>query len=241
VSPARGRRGELRFRFQEVVLLRAAAGLAEANVSSRVARRALARLREQLPEGHALASVAIAADGRDVVVSDGRARWHPATGQAVLDFEVREVASKVARLTRKAAPDLGADDWYRWGCDLEDGAPARAREAYLRATSLDPGHADAHLNLGRLLHESGDVAAAEAAYRRALAARPDDATGLFNLGVALDDQGRLAEALEAYGAALARDPGLADARANAVRVCERLGRKADSIRHLQALRAMDRR
>ena len=235
VSARRGARGELRFAFEDLVLLRAAAALSTARVPARRVRRTLRRLREQLPAGRALASVAVAADGERVVVSDGRSRWHPDSGQALFDFSVREVAAEVAPLLRRA-PDLDADGWYAWACDLEDGAPLQAREAYRRALALDPGHAPSHLNLGRLLHEGGDAAAAEGHYRRALQARPGDATALFNLGVALGDMGRPEEALTAYEGALAVDPRMADAHHNAARLCERLGRRADAIRHMRAAR-----
>jgi len=239
VEPRRGRRGELRFRFQDLVLLRAAAGLTAARVGPGRVRRALARLRRQLPAGHELASMSIAADGRQVVVSDGRSRWQPESGQVLLDFEVRDVASRAAPLLRREPAGLDAESWYQWGCDLEDGAPEQAREAYRRALRLDPGHAHARLNLGRLLHEAGDAAAAEAEYRGALAARPGDATALFNLGVALGDQGRSEEALEAYERALESDPGLADAHHNAAALCERIGRRAAAIRHLRACRRLE--
>ncbi len=236
VKGRRGSRREFLFSFQDLVLLRAAAGLAAARVPPRRLRRALSRLRGQLPEGHSLASVAIATDGDRVVVSDGRSRWQPESGQALFDFEVREVASRVAPLSRRPSSDLDAAGWHAWGCDLEDGAPERALEAYERALSLDPGHAASHLNLGRLLHEAGDPAAAEDHYRRALAARPRDPTALFNLGVALGDQGRLEEAVDAYDRALDADPAMADAHQNAARLCERLGRRAAAIRHLRAVR-----
>ena len=86
------------------------------------------------------------------------------------------------------APSLAgetAEGWYERGCDLEEPAPAEARAAYRRALELAPEHPDAHVNLGRLLHEAGDPAAAH--YRSALAARAGDATAEFNLGVALED------------------------------------------------------
>ena len=238
VKGRRGRRGELCFGFQDLVLLRAAAGLAAARLPARRLRRALSRLREQLPEGHALASVAIHADGDRVVVSDGRSRWQPDSGQALFDFEVREVASRVAPLSRRPSADLDAAGWYAWGRDLEDGAPERAREAYRHALRLDPSHAAAHLNLGRLLHEAGDAAAAEGEYRRALEARPRDPIALFNLGVALGDQGRLEEAVEAYCGALEADPAMVDAHHNAARLCERLGRRDAAFRHLRAVRRL---
>ncbi len=238
--PRRGPGGELRFSFEDLVLLRAASGLYRARVPARRVRAALRRLRQQLPEGHGLAGVSIAADGERVVVRQGGALWRPESGQTVFDFEVRDLAEKVAPLLRRPAENrtLTAADWYEWGCDLEGGAPAQARDAYRRALALDPSHPGANLNLGRLLHDAGDAPAAEAHYRRALEARPGDAVALFDLAVALEDRGRLEEALGTYRQALEKEPAMADAHHNAARLCERLGRRAEAVRHLAALRRL---
>ena len=244
VAPRRGPRGELRFAFHDLVLLRTARDLLAARMPAARVRRALRQLRAQLPEGRGLASVRVTADGDQLTVRDARGAWHPESGQALLDFTVREVAASVApllRLSGAAAPaPPDAEAFYEWGCDLEDGAPEQARAAYRRALSLDPAHYGALLNLGRLLHEAADPAAAEAHYRRALEARPGDACALFNLGVAVEDQGRLAEALGWYERGLAADPRHADAHHNAARLCEKLGRQEQALRHLGAARRLER-
>ena len=267
VEPRRGRRGELRFSFQDLVLLRTARELVEAHVPPARVRRALSRLRDQLPGDRSLAAVRVEVDGARVVVRSGGARWHPESGQAIFTFGVDEVARAVTPLLEVGDPGSGglggaapevnvgeaggllcaegaaagfaaAATLYEWGCDLEDGAPAQARQAYLRALALDPGHYSANLNLGRLLHEDRDHAAAERHYRRALEARPLDANAWFNLGVVLEDQGRWQEALAAYEASLASEPDGADAHHNAARLCERLGRRAQALRHLGAFRRL---
>ncbi|HEU4384719.1 MAG TPA: tetratricopeptide repeat protein [Anaeromyxobacteraceae bacterium] len=240
--PRRGPRGELRFSFEDLVLLRAAAGLLRARVPPRRVRQALRRLRQELPEGHGLAGVSIAADGERVVVRQGGALWRPESGQTVFDFEVKDLAEKVAPLLDRPAANraLAAADWYEWGCDLEDGAPEQAKGAYRRALALDPAHPGANLNLGRLLHGAGDPGAAEVHYRRALLARPGDAVALYDLGVALEDRGRLEEALGCYRRALEIEPAMVDAHHNAARLCERMGRRAEVVRHLAALRRLGR-
>jgi tetratricopeptide (TPR) repeat protein len=58
--------------------------------------------------------------------------------------------------------------------------------------------------------------------------------------VALEDQGLHDEALLAYARALEADPAFADAHHNAARLLERLGRKADALRHLAAYRRLVR-
>jgi tetratricopeptide (TPR) repeat protein len=246
LDPPRGPRGEHRFSLQDVVLLRTAKDLAE-HIPPRKVRRALLKLKEQLPSGRPLTGVRITAEGDDVVVRDGAARWEPESGQGVLDFDVAELVTRVAPLARRAVEaarsaeqDLEAEDWFKVGFDLEPFDPGQARDAYRRALELDPGHADARVNLGRLLHEAGHPEAAESHYRMALAARPRDSTAAFNLGVALEDLGRLLEAIQAYERALAVDPGIADAHFNVARLYERTGRKAAAFRHLKAYRKLVR-
>ena len=244
-APRRGARGELRFSFQDLVLLRTARELSAARVPAVRVRRALQRLRAQLPAGRPLASVRIAADGDRVVVRDRRGAWRPESGQALFDFAVASLGESVAPLLREAsrstdASGLDAQGWYLWGCDLEDAAPAQARKAYARALELDPGHPGANLNLGRLLHEAGDAAGAEAHYRRAARDRPEDPVAWFDLGVALEDQRRDDEALLAYARSLKADPTHADAHLNASRILERLGRRAEALRHLAAYRRLVR-
>jgi tetratricopeptide (TPR) repeat protein len=247
VSARRGPRGAWRFSFQDLVLLRTAAELKRARVPAARVRRSLRRLREQLPAGRSLAGVQIAADGSQVVVRDGGAAWQPESGQILIDFRVSDVARQVAPLlseagrgSRQGGPAHGAEEFYQWGCDLEPGAPAQALAAYRRALELEPGHAGANLNLGRLLHERGDVAGAERHYRRAMAAAGPSALAAFNLGIALEDLGRADEAIEAYRSAVLLDPGLADAHFNRARLLEARGRKAEALGHLSAYRRLER-
>jgi tetratricopeptide (TPR) repeat protein len=241
--------GGLRLSFQDLVLLRTAKGLADAKVPAATIRRSLKRLRAQLPEGRPITGVRIAADGNHVVARDGTAVWNPESGQALFDFAVAEVATAAAPHARKVAAEarregekLTAADWYRLGCDVEASTPGDARDAYRRAVELEPHHADAHVNLGRLLHEDGRMAAAEMHYRIALTAKPDHAAAAFNLGVVLEDRGKTKEAAQAYERALASDPDFLDAHYNLGLLYEKLGKAAAAIRHLSAYKtALDRR
>ena len=249
VEPDRGPRGEFRFSFQDLVFLKTARGLFAARLPARRMRGALEKLRGQLPRGRRLSAVRIAVEGKRIVVSDGRSRWQPESGQTLFDFGVADLALRAAPVARAAfrqakaeegTEAFSAGDWYRWGCELEAAAPEEAGEAYCRALSLDPGHVDALVNLGRLVHESGDAAQAEDLYRRALEARPQDAIAAFNLGVALEDLERPRDALAAYEKAVSLDPGNADAHYNAANLCERLGQPADALRHLKEYRVLTR-
>ncbi len=245
LDPERGARGELRFGFHDLIVLRTAGELTAAQIPQRKVRRVLERLRAQLPEGRSLTGVRIAADGERVVVRDGEAVWNPESGQSLFDFSVAELAEKSApfllrnaRDARQRPEEVSADDWYDLACELEMSSIEEAKDAYERVLRLDPEHADAHVNLGRLLHEEGAPAAAEKHYRAALEADPEHETAAFNLGVALEDLGRVDDAMQAYRTALAFDPDNADAHYNLAGIYERRGEKQAALRHLKAYRSL---
>jgi tetratricopeptide (TPR) repeat protein len=245
--PAGDARRARRFTFPDLVVLRAARDLAAAGVPARRIHAALAGLRERLPAGRSLASVRIAAEGQRVVVRGPGESWEPESGQVRLDFAVADLAAQAAPLAAGAAAaalargaELSADDWFALALDLEATSPAEAVAAYARVLELAPAHADAHLNLGRLHHERGDLAGAERHYRAALAARAEDATAAFNLGVALQDAQRWSEAIGAYRQALELDAAYADAYYNLAAVYEHLGDKAQAIQQLKSYRALTR-
>src|SRR5438105_13908758 len=237
LAPTRGPRGELRFSFQDLVLLRTAKGLISARIPPRRVRGALRKLKEQLPEGRPLRAVHIRAEGDRIVVGDGNAQWSPESGQVLFDFGAQELARKVAPLQLKAR-DANAADWYERGCDLDESAPDRAQEAYRRALELDPDLADAHVNLGRLLHEDGDARSAAEHYRSAIELKPENVIALFNLGVALEDLRMPEEAILAYRTALAADTGCADAHYNLAHLYETRGDAAAALRHLRTYRKL---
>ena len=243
VHPARGPRGEYRFAFTDLVVLRTARDLLVAGVPFARVRSSLTNLKSRLPVGRPLTALRVVADGHRVVVQDGAAHWDAESNQILLNFRVAELAERVAPLARDAAArgrdaGLSARDWFEVGCDLEMAAPEEARDAYRRALEIEPSYTDAHVNLGRLLHEIGEVDAAERHYRLALEVRPTDVTALFNLGVALEDLGKLREAAVAYRQAIVADPDHADAHFNLAGVLERTGQESLALRHRKAYRQL---
>lgn len=254
----RGARNSYRFSFQDLVLLRTARGLIDADVPHPRIVRALRRLKAQLPEDRSLSELRIAVDGDDVVVSDGGAPWNPQSGQLHLEFAVAELANGVAPLhgtpqlrIAEASGEAGqgaaglkgasaartADDWFVQGIELELSAPAEAQMAYELAIELDAAHADAHVNLGRMLHEQRRLAEAESHYRAALAGGPH-ATAAYNLGIVMEDRRNAREAVAAYRVALEADPRMADAHYNLARLYEQLGDQPAALRHLKSYRAL---
>ncbi|HEX3902724.1 MAG TPA: tetratricopeptide repeat protein [Polyangia bacterium] len=250
LSPERGERGELRFSFQDLLLLRKAEGLVSQRIRPHRVRRALQKLRARLPETSPLTGVQLGTEGSSVVVQEGNTRWQVESGQVLLSFEPPPDAAPEAPLGMlRARPAIVAgsdvappspEEIYEIGCDIDDADPAQAEASYRQVLMQAPEHADAHINLGRILHERGDMTAAEAHYRRALVIRPGDATALFNLGVALEDQGRNSAALDAYGRAIEADGRNADAHYNAARLYDLTGDYSAALRHLRICRDLTR-
>jgi len=245
LAPDRGPRNSYRFSFQDLVLLRAAEALRDARIAPRRIRRALRALSRELPAGRSMSGMRISSEGDRIVVRDGSEAWNPESGQLLLDFRVAELAGQMAPVARRLAhaarrsdEPLTADQWYDLGADLETAAPDDARDAYARAVALDPRHASARVNLGRLLQDAGRPAEAAEQYRAALAVRPRHPTAAFNLGTALEDLGRRPEAIEAYRKALDADDDFADAHFNLARLYEQTGRRAAALRHLKAYKLL---
>lgn len=251
-------RGRYTFTFQDLVLLRTARSLLDASVPQRRILRSLRRLKEQLPSDKSLTEVRIYAEGDDVVAHHRGRAWDPESGQLRLTFDVADLAADVAPLGREggeaggggghsddaglaldAVRSLKAAELLEQAMSLEATAPRQAMTAYERVLELAPGDLDALVNLGRLVHEAGEVERAASLYRRALdASQDDDPIAAFNLGIALEDLGRHGEALEAYRAAVEADPGFADAHYNLSRMCERVGDRVSALRYLKSYRSL---
>lgn len=238
VSPVRGPRGAFLFSFQDLIVLRTAWALAQADLPQRRIIRSLKQLRDQLPESVPLSGLRIVAVGDRVVVQQGDTRWQADSGQYLLALDV-DLADGVLNLTdRREAAKALAEDWFSRGAVLEALDTEAAQDAYEQALAADPAHTGAATNLGRLLHEDGRLDQAECVYRACLAACGGDALLHYNLGVLLEDTGRTDEAVHAYEHALADDANLADCHYNLARLYQTQGRQKEAIRHLAHYRKL---
>ena len=233
------------FTFQELVVLRAAAGLLAQNVPMARVRRALATLLGELSPDRPLSGLRIFADGKRVAVRDGGTAWEAETGQTLLDFGVDELAEKVTELRASHEHSHESDDVrvraqaeFERGLDLEDEDPAGACDAYGKALALDADLVDAWVNLGRIAHQAGNVKEAARLYHEALERSPDDPVVHFNLALVLEDARGPAPAASHYERALELDPSFADAHFNLAVLCEKLGRKTDALRHYHAYKKL---
>lgn len=241
VTPHRGKRQELCFTFQDVVLMRTAYSLQAAKIAPRKIIKALQHLRERLPAELPLTGLRIGAVGKEVAVWEKDAPMHVASGQWLIDFDVRAEPGAVAQLAKATEVHVhDPGEWFERGCALEADRPAEAEAAYRQAIHLAPDHADACLNLGCMLCEASRCAEAVEVLQQGIEHNPGEALLHFNLAIALEDMGRNEDAMATYEACLKLAPDVADAHYNAARLSELMGRQSRAIRHYNEYRRLQR-
>jgi len=241
VTPARGPRREYRFSFQDLVVLRAAAALVAARLPTTRILRSLRRLRTQIPPQVPLSGLRVEAVGDAVVVREGSAQWQTDDGQYVLRFHVESPGGRLAFIDGPPPAPPSDDELFDRGVLAEESNPASAIELYREALTVNPKHAGAYTNLGRLFHVLERYDEAERVYRMGLVHCGRDATLLFNLAIVLEEAHRPADAADMYREALKESPDLPEAHYNLALLCEAAGLKQEAIRHLSAYRKLSKR
>lgn len=246
VRPERGPRNEMRFRFEDLVLLRTAFELRRAHIPPRTILQALTNLRHELPPALPLTGLRITAEGANVVVRDAGLPRDAVTGQLVMDFEmVAAEDGSLALLNRPshtAAPNTtqAAFEHLERGDKLEAQDRKAAMQAYRQAIALDNMLLPAYVSLGAMLCEDGACADAAEVFKQALANGLADAYLHFNHAIALEDIGQPLAAMASYRATLQLDPQFADAHFNLARLLQDAGDVQGALRHWSAYRRIQR-
>ncbi|MBI5278438.1 MAG: tetratricopeptide repeat protein [Burkholderiales bacterium] len=241
VTPARGKRNEWRFTFQDLMLLRTAHALKAQGLAPRRIVRSLAQLKATLPAELPLSGLRITAVGDDVAVRDRSGRLRSGSGQLLFDFDVTPVAGNVTILERTSRQQpADARALYERALSLELSDPAVAESTYLQALALAPDLEDAYLNLGAMWAAAGRFSEVVRLSDAALRHCPGSALVQFNRGVALDHLERLEEAAACYERSLALDPSLADAHFNLAQLHQQAGDERGALRHYNAYRRLQR-
>jgi tetratricopeptide (TPR) repeat protein len=224
IVPERNKSKTLQFNFRDLLFLKTAKSLLDSRVPAKKIIRMLSSLKRRLPDEQ-LTRLKIYADGRRIVVCDGKARYQPDTGQFLFDFDPHTVLRTAKLSSRKPAKNGStARDSFNRGCELEEKSSDEAMEAYKNALEMDPSIYEAHINLGRLYHNAGMLEESEQHYRAAMDLAPEEATPYFNLGLLLEDLKRPVEA------------AFADAHYNLGLVFDALGKKKQAFSHLRTAR-----
>lgn len=199
VRPSRGPRRQYLFSFQDLIILRAARALLQANIPRRAIRRSLGQLRERLPEAVPLSGLAICAVGDRVVVREGANHWQADDGQYLLGFEVSVQNGVLQMIEHKQARALSPS---RGGAS----ARATAGAGATAGASADPADEvpfgpDDWFDEGLRL-ETTDPGAALVAYARAAEGDPDNSAAWINWGRLLHERGDARAAEKVYRRAL---------------------------------------
>ena len=259
LSPVRDARSHYQFGFQDMVLMRTARALIDAEVSPRKSFRLLMKLKTEFESTKQLSAVKIYADGSsNVLVQENQHIWNAETGQGYMNFQnagfplsesstSRSKSGDIAHFPANRAQgagkhpvevldleDLDSDDWYNLALDLEDIDPQRAPEAYRRAIELNPKNADALVNLGRLYQLQGDIKRAKQQYQAALHWVKGHQLAAYNLGTLFDELDELDTAIEYYCEA----PTVPDSHYNLSRIFEARGDQVTARRHMSCYERM---
>jgi tetratricopeptide (TPR) repeat protein len=172
-------------------------------------------------------------------VRDGAGQRKVDSGQYLLAFEGDPSAGSLSVIDRKPPADE-SQQWFDRGIDLEVDDPKAAIEAYEKAIAADPDRIDARINLGLMLHETGNLAGAEQVYREAVRLSADDGDPVlhYNLAILLEDMERVPEAVKEYDAALTLEPAFADCHYNLALLYEKLKQPREAIRHMAQYRKL---
>jgi tetratricopeptide (TPR) repeat protein len=215
--------------FRDLITLRAAKQLIETGVPASRLRRSLVALNQKLSEVKSpLTELRIRSNGKDVIVERAGKQLEPISGQFVLNFETRELGSKI-----RVMPQRSAEDWFAMALEY-DGDPAtrsQAIGAYQRTIAMDPEHVEALINLGMLAYDAGQLAEAAQSFRCAVELQPENGIAQFNLGSVLEELGEFEAARQHLRLAVRHEPHHADARYNLAFVCEKLGALVEAREH----------
>jgi tetratricopeptide (TPR) repeat protein len=233
-SPTGRRRGRRAYTFQDLIALRVARELLAKRVKLREVARAVESIRASLPKvTRPLAELSIASDGKQVVVRTQSGDFVPASGQLLLDFEVRALRDDVVRVLR---PNAGKErtrtayDLYIKASQLDENPDTvgEAERLYRRAVELDPWLAIAYTNLGNICFRRGEEAEALGLYRRALQVDPAQPEAQYNLGYVVLEHGKPEQAIRYFRGAIGSDPRFADAYFNLAMAYEQSGDAASA-------------
>jgi tetratricopeptide (TPR) repeat protein len=251
VGPSVRGTGKMLFSFQDLVSVKAAKELVDRGFSVAEIRKALDRVRTQLPHvDRPLDRIRVAFDGDTlVVVDDGNT--YEVSGQKVFDFSLEELVRQAsvrplpAPAGEGAAPSapktLTAYEWFAEGMRAESdpGHQPDAETCYRKALALDAGLAAAHTNLGHLAYARGDLAGARAAFEAALALDPEQPEARFNLANLILEAGDLELAVAELRRVLQSAPDFGDAHYNLAVALGRLGGRAQARAHLERYIGLD--
>lgn len=231
VAPERGKHGEYRFDFRDLVVLRMAAALRKSHISAGRIKESLLRTKQIAADA---AAASVRAEGKNIVARANGAEWQAETGQ--LRFQLAEQAHSDV-VPRQIDDRSEAYRLYENGRKFErQERNVEAEAAYRKALALDPMLHAAWVDLSALLCDHGNCGDALRILAEARIRFPNSTALLFNQALALEDLGDCIGAQHAYHDCLRLDPQNADAHFNLGRLYDCAGRQQEALRHYNQYR-----
>jgi tetratricopeptide (TPR) repeat protein len=234
------------FEYQDIVTIRALAGMKAVGLSGNKLRRALEWLSSRLSElERPLDKIRIYRRGKRLLIKLPGQELELWSGQMQFSFEAMEAVS-VAKRPRAEESELRrrrqeAERHFQRGLELEQsGAPLdEVMAAYRQAGELDPTSAGAFVNLGTIFFNARSWKEAEKHYTKALEADPNYPLAHFNLANLYDERGDRARAFHHYEEALRLKPGYADAHYNLALLFQTTGQAMKALKHWRTYLKLD--
>ena len=169
---------------------------ARRNISSQRINRTCRSCARRCPRGRRSIRLSLTALGNRIAIREGQTLRESESGQYALALEIVEEKGRLHVISRqdrrRGAGPFGGRALCTGLCARGHRSAGGTRGLSKPASPADPGHLEARINLGRLLHLAGRLADAERVYRAAPASEP---LLVFNLAVLLEDLGREPDAI----------------------------------------------
>jgi DNA-binding transcriptional MerR regulator len=230
----RGR--QLRFGFDDLLVMRLAKELLPTRRHLEPMRRCLERVRRMFGPARPVTSLRmINCDGR-IVVRDGAVAVEALSGQLLLSFDPPPAPGKIEERFGPARVRERFDEARR----LAENDPLRALMLYSELLGREPRNFEAHMDLAGLFEREGDLPGALRALLGAAAIAPANAEVHTRLGLLYRRRGEANNALQSFLRAADCDPLSLAAHRNLAELYEAIGRKREALRHLSTVHRLTR-
>jgi DNA-binding transcriptional MerR regulator len=230
------RGGQMRFGFDDLLVMRLAKELLPTRHHLDPMRRCLERVRGMFGPSRTVTSLRLANYDGQIVVRDGPVMVEALSGQMLLNFGAPPAPGKVEERFGPARVRERFEEARR----LAESDPLRALTLYSELLGREPGNFEAHIDLAGLLEREGDLVGALRALLGAAAIVPTNGDVHIRLGLLYRRREDKQSALGSFLRALECDPLSLAAHRNLAELYESMGRKRESLRHLGMVHRLTR-
>jgi tetratricopeptide (TPR) repeat protein len=258
VGPTVRKGGRFYYTFADLVAVKAAKDLLEAELPLQKARKAVESLRKVLPnDTHPHSKLRVCSDGETIVALKDDVAFEPISGQVVMAFTLPSFSEHIAEVLAMPRVDPsapqettdspteanGGTTAYRHFVEacaaMDRGDTETAEHLFRQAIDLEPHMAAALTNLGNLVYRQGELDEARRLYDRALEHDPNQPEARYNLANLLEDLGETDLAIAELRKVCAAAPEFADAHYNLGLMLAQLGGKEQAKQHLERYLELD--